>query len=197
MKSQPFQDLDPDYHPEARPVTALGRVLVGGLVAAGFWPAAKRSLDDARERYWCNRPGQLEGENFTIAIAVTLAVLGLSAGWLLEWLSPFTPLDAAWLLVAIVPLFFLVLHLLIFAASGIEALARLLGVAPDQPPGHFPGRLFLLLLTATATVQLFRGPAAGWLTLLVAGAWCLLAALDFLALLLLVFQEFRAALANH
>lgn len=193
--NQPFKNLEDTYRAEPRPVTALGRVVIGGLAALGL-DGSRAKFSDSCERYWCNRPGQHQGENFAIAFLVTLTAHGLSAAWLWEWLAPSSIPGYLGLLVLIVPGFFALIHALIFAASGIEALARFAEITPYEPPGHFPGRLFLLLLTATCTANLFRSDTS-LLSLLVSSAWCFLAIANFGALLLLCFRALRSALASH
>ncbi|MCB1231912.1 MAG: hypothetical protein KDN19_16710 [Verrucomicrobiae bacterium] len=190
---QPFADLDQERLPAKRPVTALGRLIIGW---ASAFPDTETDRDDDCERYWCNRPGQHHRETFFIAIAVMLAVTGLVVGWLGEWLAPLSFRDALGMLIAVVPGFFVVIHLLIFASSGIETIARWLGVAPHQPPGHFPGRVFLLLLTAVCAINLFRDEVSP-VTLMVSGAWGLLVFLNLVAALLLCFRGLQSALASH
>lgn len=178
--STPFQELDPEPRPACRPITALG-VLLAPLVARFAAPSPPERL-----HYWSNRPGQHREETHAVMWLVTLSVAGLVAGVLLDTV----PSLAAILL--LVPGFFFAIHLLIFAASGLEALLRLVGIDPRQAPGHFCGRLFLLLLTA-ASVLAVR-PACGPVTRLSGGFWLLVTALNFLAWLVLVLRSLRDAL---
>lgn len=119
---------------------------------------------------------------------VTGTVAGLVFGSLLD---SFPTLIAALLLV---PGFFIAIHLLIFAASGLEALLHLVGIDPRQPPGHFCGRLFLLLLTAASALAV--GPACGPVSRLSGGLWLLVTALNFLAWLILILRSLRDALRD-
>ena len=186
--------LDPFLLPECRPVTALGRVLV--LLTSA--PVEQPVVDDKRSssHFWTNRAGQHAGETFFLATLISLIISALSFGWLIQQIAPSSFLT--WLLtfVGTVPVFIVAIHVLIFAASGIEALLQLFGIQPAQFPGHFCGRLFLALLSAWCVLILVNaGHGVGdRLMSSTAALWLTVVAVNFAAWIFLQFRELRQAL---
>lgn len=159
-------NLEQELKLEARAATALGRLIAMTFAGWGSPPA------DGRIRWWSNRPGQDRGETFSIAVIVTLTVFGLAAGWIASCGGGLVAIG-----LLIVPAFLVIMHVLIFAAVIIDALLRCLGIQNKLQPGHFCGRLFLGLLTAVCILVLIRPEIACWLRL-VAGGWCVVAAMN-------------------
>jgi hypothetical protein len=166
--------LDRQIRPADRAVTALGRLVA--LVREAVSGDKAHRPDDGLSRWWSNRPGQDRAETAFLAWSVTLTVSGLSAGLLARWLAPDS--IAGWFAVAMlaIPGFFAGIHALIFAASAIDALLRLVGVrVTGRSSGHFCGRLFLGLLTGVCLSIAIHPEAGHWLRA-ISVSWLTLAA---------------------
>ena len=134
------------------PATGTFRVLSilrGGVVSPGGSHCSKRILASVRGSAL---------EVFALSVMAGLAGLGVTGRVILDYFGP-------WGLIAVFPVWGIVLHVLGLACSGIGQLLHLAGVLKSNRRAVFNGIAFGFGLTLAALLQLRMVDPAAWLTL--------------------------------